>query len=112
MKREVTPKKKVDRHGNTTWFYNGQFHREGGPAFISREGTKKWFIHGSLHREKRPAIEWADGGIAWFHMGKIHRTDGPALIARDGQEKWYLNNIEMDRDVWEREIAMLKISII
>lgn len=30
-----------------TWYLNGQFHREDGPAIILHNGHESWYFHGS-----------------------------------------------------------------
>ena len=35
----------------TEWFYNGELHREDGPAIEYKNGTKKWFLDGVQYTE-------------------------------------------------------------
>ena len=77
----------------TEWFYNGELHREDGPAVEYVDGAKKWYKHGELHRDDGPAIEYADGENEWYKNGKRHRDDGPAIEWADGDKAWYLNDI-------------------
>lgn len=75
--------------------YDGQLHRESGPASISFswDGTRPilqtWCRHGECHRENGPAeIEHDDvtGNLRYegFWLdGQPHRRDGPALVHYD-----------------------------
>jgi hypothetical protein len=79
-----------------TWYKEGQFHREDGPAVIEALGTKRWYINGKLHRDGGPAIEAStapgfNGKKIWYQHGKEHREDGPAEISPDGSYCWYIN---------------------
>lgn len=61
-----------------TWYKNGKYHRENGPAY------QLWYKNGQL---------WTE---VWLKDGKVHRDDGPAyqIWHEDGQlkkELWYIN---------------------
>ena len=61
------------------WYLNGEYHRDGGPAYID-------------YREDGSIIE-----KKWYLNGKRHRIDGPALIfyKKDGSVNskcWFLND--------------------
>ena len=58
-------------------------------------GTKWWYFNGQLHREDGPAVEWADGTKYWHFNGKIHREDGPAIEWASGSKYWFLNGEEL-----------------
>lgn len=78
------------------WYdFDGNLHREDGPAKISRAGYKinykKWFEHGVLHREDAPAVIGDDGSEKWFCEGQLHRTDGPAITHGDGSKEYWIN---------------------
>ena len=42
--------------GTVMWFLNGNYHRIGGPAFISKDGKEKYYMNGRLHRSDGPAM--------------------------------------------------------
>lgn len=94
----------------TTYYLNGKFHREDGPAIDLNNGNKEWFIDGMRHREDGPAVlqkefeEWWHFGVIhrddgparidhgrkeWFIDGHLHREDGPAIINVNGKEEWW-----------------------
>ena len=52
------------------WFYNGNRHREDGPAVEFVNGKKLWYLNGKLHREDGPAVEYASGSKSWYIKGK------------------------------------------
>jgi len=48
-------------------------------VIIYHSGTKSWYKNGQFHRENGPAKEWCDGFKEWYKNGKRHREDGPAI---------------------------------
>jgi len=38
--------------GGQIWYKNGEFHREGGPAFIVKSGRKEWWLNGKFQKSK------------------------------------------------------------
>jgi hypothetical protein len=55
-------------------------------------GNKKWFnFQGEFHRDDGPAIEMTNGYKEWCQNGKAHREDGPAIEYRNGTRHWYIN---------------------
>tara|TARA_R110000851_G_scaffold107466_1_gene227714 strand:+ start:28 stop:1299 length:1272 start_codon:yes stop_codon:yes gene_type:complete len=74
-----------------TWWLNGRYHREDGPAVEEGDGTKQWYLNGVRHREDGPATERSDGTIEWYLNGERHREDGPAYEYSDGVKVWFLN---------------------
>ena len=58
---------------------------------VYANGNKSWFLNGKYHREDGPAIELANGSKSWYLNGKLHREDGPAIESGDGTKAWYLN---------------------
>ena len=88
-------KVKVYANGSKSWYLNGKFHREDGPACEYADGSKLWYLNGKCHREDGPAIEYPDGNKYWYLNGKLHREDGPAIEGSDGSKDWYLNNKEL-----------------
>ena len=45
---------KVDEYGTKSWYLNGKYHREDGPAVESADGSKEWYLNGKCLSEK----EW------------------------------------------------------
>ena len=84
---------KVNECGTKSWYLNGKYHREDGPAIEYASGTKFWYLNGNLHREDGPACEWADGDKFWYLNGKClsekewkKRTKKTHKIIIDGKE--------------------------
>ena len=73
------------------WRYNGEPHREDGPAMEFVNGVKEWWLNGKQHRADGPAVEYADGYKEWYVNGKLHREDGPAVEKVNGHKEWHLN---------------------
>ena len=71
---------------------------------VDKDGTKWWYFNGQLHREDGPAIEWANGTKSWYLNNKLHREDGPAIEWADGGKAWYLNNKEYSEQEYEVEM--------
>ena len=67
---------------------------------IDENGNKKWYWNGDYHREDGPAIEYSNGTRAWFRQGDMHREDGPAFEGSDGRICWYLTGICYDFEEW------------
>ena len=86
----ITYKVTVDKDG-TTWYLNGDLHREDGPAVEYPNGNKVWYLNGQLHREDGPAVEYQNGNKHWYINGNLHREDGPAIEYPNGTNYWYLN---------------------
>ena len=81
--------------GDRFWYFNGQLHREDGPAIEQANGFRSWYVNGKLHREDGPALEMADGVRSWWINGERHRLDGPAVEMANGSRKWYLNGKQL-----------------
>ena len=60
----------VDSDGDTEWYYNGQLHREDGPAVEYSDGYKAWYIKGERHREDGPALEFVNGTKEYWINGE------------------------------------------
>ena len=52
-------------------------------------GCRSWWRDGQWHRDDGPAVECADGYRAWFRDGRLHRDDGPAVEYVDGRREWW-----------------------
>jgi hypothetical protein len=87
----------------------GDYHRIDGPAIERNDGYKSWFINGERHRLDGPAIEWDNGTKEWFINGERHREDGPAREFTNGYKEWWLNGIEYFENIWEQEVAKIKL---
>ena len=82
------------------WQFNGQTHREDGPAYEDVDGSKTWWLNGQRHREDGPAVEDTDGTKAWYLNGKkVSEQDVldmpltkslQSLIDQHGKEKLYI----------------------
>jgi hypothetical protein len=81
----------IDEFGNKVWRYNGNLHRENGPAYILETGMQAWYRHGTIHRDNGPAVIHDNGGYEWWLNGCRHRTDGPAIKRATGSLAWWLN---------------------
>ena len=82
---------KVYSNGDRYWYYEGEYHRLGGPAIEYAEGNKAWYVDGKLHRIDGPAVEHNDGNKYWYVDGKRHRLDGPAVEYSNGNKYWYVD---------------------
>ncbi len=85
----------VHANGDKSWYLNGKYHREDGPAIEHADGYKEWYLNDQRHREDGPAIERADGYKEWYLNGKRHCEDGPAIERANGNKEWYLNGKEL-----------------
>lgn len=74
-----------------SYWLDGQFHREDGPAIKYTNGDKYWYYKGQRHRKDGPAIEMANGYKAWYFNGRCHRNDGPAIEGLHGYKEWLAN---------------------
>ena len=48
----ITYEVKVYDNGTKSWWLNGQYHREDGPAIESDDGFKAWYLNGNPLGEK------------------------------------------------------------
>ena len=62
---------------------------------VTDDGSQSWYLNGEYHREDGPAVIGANGYQAWYLNGEYHREDGPAVIYADGPQFWYLNGKEL-----------------
>ena len=82
----------------TEWKFEGELHRENGPALERADGTKAWHFNGKLHRENGPAVEYANGSKVWYINDKLHRENGPAVEYADGTKEWYINGVKLTEE--------------
>jgi hypothetical protein len=78
---------RVDHSGGfmESWYYNGDLHREGGPARVTG------YLNGSIHE--------------YHQNGKLHRIDGPATIKSDiesFEEEWYLRGKLIPKEEFQK----------
>jgi hypothetical protein len=78
----------------TSWWMEGERHREDGPAVEYANGDKTWWIKGRLHRIYGPAIDLVSGHKAWFFNGERHCEDGPAVEYANSNYEWWLNDVQ------------------
>jgi hypothetical protein len=95
----------------TFWYYNGNFHREDGPAVEYADGTKEWWLNGNCHREDGPACEWSDGTKSWFLNDKLHREDGPAVEYANGTKYWYLNDEYLSEEEFNKRTKVTEMTV-
>jgi len=81
---------KIDKYGTKTWYKEGIYHRENGPALVKSE-FEVWYLNGKMHRANGPAYTNKLGTQEWYIHGKRHREDGPAVIKANGDKEWWLN---------------------
>jgi hypothetical protein len=98
MSTSITYKVVEYANGAKTWYLNGMFHREDGPALEQSNGTKVWCLYGKLHREDGPAIEHFNGTKEWWLNDKLHRENGPAVEHSNGSKEWWLNGEHMSEE--------------
>lgn len=95
------------------WYYDGQLHREGGPAFIIHgQNSEATYPQNTAHMQAKSAIYGKvcdrannrfvvyDREIKWFNRHKNHRVDGPANIRQEvvngylalSYQEWLIND--------------------
>ena len=74
---------------------------------VDEYGTKSWYLNGKYHREDGPACEYADGTKSWYLNGKRHREDGPAIEWDNGSKFWFLNGEEFSKKKWKKRIKKI-----
>ena len=56
---------------------------------VENIGTS-YYVNGNLHREEGPVIEYLNGSKWWYVNGKPHRIDGPAYESISGFTEYYI----------------------
>jgi hypothetical protein len=87
-------------NGDKIWYFNGNIHRDDGPAAEFCKGSRSWYLNGKFHRVDGPAVEFANGDKSWYLNGKLHRIDGPAIERYDGGKAWFLNGVNYSQEEW------------
>jgi hypothetical protein len=59
--------KKVDIYGNHSWYKNGEFHREDGPAILDVDGYKAYYLNG---------VRLKEGSVAFKIIQEKERRNG------------------------------------
>ena len=95
----------IRENGTRFWFFNGELHREDGPAVEYADGRRYWYLNGLLHREDGPAFELANGSREWYVNGLPHRLDGPAGEYHDGTREWYVNGTRVSESDFPRAVT-------
>ena len=65
----MSSQKKETQEG-IEWSFEGELHKDDGPALEYKDGRKFWIVHGIRHREDGPACEYPDGSKEWYVNGK------------------------------------------
>ena len=68
---------------------------------------KSGIWNGERHRENGPAVEYSSGTEIWYQNGECHRVDGPAIIHYNGVKGWYLDGRKYSKEehallAWDR----------
>lgn len=65
--------------GSQSYYQNGKYHRENGPAYIGYSGFVEYLQDGKLHRIDGPAFEYPDGYIEYWIYGIRTTKEGQEL---------------------------------
>ena len=93
---------RIHDSGTEEWLFNGNRHRENGPAMRFASGTERYYLDGKLHRVDGPAIIRPNGDGMWYLNGERHRVCGPAIELSDGYKAWFLNDEMVTQEEHER----------
>ena len=58
---------------------------------VLSDGTQSWYKNGEFHRDDGPAVIWNNGSQLWYKDGILCRENGPAVIYKDGTQHWIKN---------------------
>lgn len=98
-----------DLEDTKKWYFNGNLHRQDGPAVEYKNGITEWYQHGLLHREcDLPAIDLLNGYGEWYIKGKRHRDNGPAVfyhLEHVEVKEWWLDGIEYTEEEFQHIIG-------
>jgi hypothetical protein len=64
-------------------------------------GSKTWYKDGEFHRDDGPAVEWYNGTKSWWLNGKRHREDGAAVVRANGKREWWLDGANYTKTDWK-----------
>ena len=84
-------------NGDISWFKDGKYHKEDGPAVKNKDTQyRKYIVNGQFHRTDGPAYISADANTKrWYQEGELHREDGPA-IESEGKTAYFLQGVRVD----------------
>ncbi len=69
---------------------------------------RSYFINGMYHREKGPALEFINGEKQWWENDLRHRLDGPAVEYADGRKAWYIEGKHYYEEEYYKKIEQMK----
>ena len=78
---------------------------------VDSNKTTSWYLNGQLHREDGPAIEWTDGSKFWFINGQRHREDGPAVVRPNRPNSWYLNGEQLTESEFNNRTKIKELTV-
>jgi len=67
--------------GSQSYYQNGKYHRENGPAYIGYSGFVEYLQDGKLHRIDGPARIWPKNIVQYWIHGKE--------VTKEAQELYY-----------------------
>lgn len=77
---------------------------------ILSDGTKEWrLFNGNYHKEDGPAVEFTDGSKLYIQYGKYHREDGPALNGPNGDKYWFYHGKQIKCKDNEEFLKLIKL---
>lgn len=68
-------------------------------------GDKEFYFNGQRHREDGPAVEFFNKDRCWFLDGELHRVDGPAVEYSNGDKEWFLYGVEYSQEEWFEQLT-------
>ena len=70
------------------------------------DGSRHWYYDGERHRDDGPAVEDIDGYLRWYKHGKLHREDGPAVVNPVGKNYWHVNTRQYSEEEYNSLMFM------
>ena len=91
--------------------FQGQIHREDGPAVVVPDEMETWYKNGKIHRENGPAMtNLRSGTKMWMQNGVRHREDGPAVEKLDGTHEYWLEGEQLTGRSLDRFLTVLHLN--
>ena len=83
----------IKSDGSQEWRYNGQLHREDGPALTTKSGDEiSYYRKGKLHRPyKDGPAKLGKGGWEYYQNGILHNPDGYAVFKYNGPKEYWID---------------------
>lgn len=78
---------------------------------VHHDGSKFWHFNGELHREDGPAVEYAHGAKFWYRYGLLHREDGPAIEYANGDKRWYIDDAPLTEEQFNARTKTKELTI-